>query len=129
MEDEQTYLEASEGIRSIVGRIIVSPAFADRAELWLEGDLAAILSLAAGRKIPASAENSKVLQSMSAGEAETFGQKRKNRPQGAVQANAPEVLTSLVAGARNHRNYQADFLVQMGESCLAVRRLLFDVAA
>ena len=43
----------------------------DRAELWLEGDLAAILSFAAGRKI---------LQSMSAGEAETLGQKRKKRP-------------------------------------------------
>ena len=99
LEDEQTYLEASEGIRSLVGRIVVSPAVGNRAELWLEGDLAAILSLAAGRKVPASAEDSKVLRSMSAGEAETFGQKRKNRPQGAVQADAPEVLTSLVAGA------------------------------
>jgi hypothetical protein len=110
LEDEQTYLEASEGIRSLVGRIVVSPAVGDHAELCLEGDLAAILSLAAGRKIPAGAEDSKILQSMSSGEAETLGQKRKNRPQGAVQADAPEVLISLVAGARNQRYQQ--FLCQ-----------------
>ena len=36
---------------------------------------------------------------------------------------------NLVAGARNHRNYQAEFLFQMGESCLEVGQLLFDVAA
>ena len=99
LEDEQTYLEASEGIRSLVGRIVISPVVGDRAELWLEGDLAAILSLAAGRKIPTNAEDNRVLQSLNAGEAETFGQKRKNRPEGAVQADAPQVLTSLVAGA------------------------------
>lgn len=35
----------------------------------------------------------------------------------------------VVAGARNHRNYQADLVAQMNLSCLEVRRALFDVAA
>ena len=84
--------------------MVVSPEVGGRAELWPAGDLAAILSLATGRKIPANAEDSKVLQSMNAGEeAEYLGRKRKNRPQRAVQANAPEVLTSLVAGACSQR--------------------------
>ena len=35
--------------------MVVSPEVGGRAELWPAGDLAAILSLAAGRKIPANA--------------------------------------------------------------------------
>ena len=67
LEDEQTRLEASDGIRSLVGRIVVSPGADGGADLWLEGDLAGILTLAAGRKTPADPEDERVLTSMVAG--------------------------------------------------------------
>ena len=40
LEDERTRLEASDGIRSLVGRIALSPGADGSADLWLEGDLA-----------------------------------------------------------------------------------------
>ena len=53
LEDEQTRLEASEDVRSLVGRIVVGLGENDKADLWLEGALAGILTLAAGKKKPA----------------------------------------------------------------------------
>ena len=67
LEDEQTRLEASDGIRALVGRIVVSPGVDGGADLWLEGDLAGILTLASGRKTPADPEDERVLTSMVAG--------------------------------------------------------------
>ena len=67
LADEQTRLEASDDIRALVGRIVVSPGEDGRADLWLEGDLAGILSLAAGKKTPANPEDGRVLTSMVAG--------------------------------------------------------------
>ena len=51
LQDEQTRLEAVEDIRSLGGRIVVAPGQENKADLWLEGDLASILTLAAGKKI------------------------------------------------------------------------------
>lgn len=67
LRDEKARLEASDDIRSLVGRIVVSPATGGGADLWLEGDLAGILTLAAGRKTPADPEDGRVLTSMVAG--------------------------------------------------------------
>ncbi len=59
--DERTRLEAGDDIRALVGRIVVAPGADGRADLWLEGDLAGILSLAAGKKTPANPEDGRVL--------------------------------------------------------------------
>tara|TARA_R110000787_G_scaffold88103_5_gene187254 strand:+ start:62 stop:1804 length:1743 start_codon:yes stop_codon:yes gene_type:complete len=100
LQDEQTRLEASDDIRALVGRIVVSPGKGDEADLWLEGDLAGILTLAAGRRTPAHPEDERVLLSLGAGTRSNLSQQNeKSRPQGAAGSAAPEVLTSLVAGA------------------------------
>ena len=52
LQDEQTRLEAADDIRSLVGRIVVTPGEDGKADLWLEGDLAGILTLVAGKKTP-----------------------------------------------------------------------------
>ncbi|MAN64405.1 MAG: hypothetical protein CMI60_20930 [Parvibaculum sp.] len=99
LQDEQTRLEASDDIRALVGRIVVSPGEDDKANLWLEGDLAGILTLAAGRKTPAHPDDERVLTSLGAGtNSKRSQQNEKSRPQGAAGSAAPEVLTSLVAG-------------------------------
>ncbi len=67
LKDEQSRLEASDDIRALVGRIIVSPSQDDKVDLWLEGDLAGILTLAAGKKTPAHPEDERVLTSLVAG--------------------------------------------------------------
>jgi len=67
LADEQTRLEASDDIRALVGRIIVSSGADGGADLWLEGNLAGILSLAAGKKTSADPEDKRVLLSMVAG--------------------------------------------------------------
>ena len=67
LQDDQTRLEASDDIRALVGRIIVSPGKDGHADLCLEGDLAGILTLAAGAKTPAHADDERVLISLVAG--------------------------------------------------------------
>ncbi len=67
LSDEHTRLEASEDIRALVGQIIVSPGENGEPELLLKGDLAGILSLAAGRKTPAHPQDERVLLSVVAG--------------------------------------------------------------
>ena len=67
LQDERTRLEAGDDIRALVGRIVVSPDGDGGAALWLEGDLAGILSLAAGTKTPAASDDGRVLTSMVAG--------------------------------------------------------------
>ncbi len=52
LKDEQTRLESGDDIRALVGRIVASPGQDDKANLWLEGDLAGIVTLAAGKKHP-----------------------------------------------------------------------------
>lgn len=76
LKDEQTRLEAGEDFRALVGKIVVSPSSDGKVDLWLEGDLAGILALAAGKQKPAHPENERVLLSMVAGagfEPATFG--------------------------------------------------------
>ena len=67
LDDEQTRLEAGDDIRALVGRIVVSPGADGNVDLWLEGDLAGILTLAAGKKTPADPEDGRVLLSLVAG--------------------------------------------------------------
>ncbi|WP_299410422.1 recombinase family protein [uncultured Roseobacter sp.] len=67
LADDTTRLEASDDIRSLVGRIVVSPGKDDAVDLWLEGDLAGILTLAAGKKVPAHPEDERVLLTLVAG--------------------------------------------------------------
>ena len=67
LQDERTRLEASDDIRALVGRIFVSPGEGDRVDLWLEGNLAGILTLAAGKQTPADPVDGRVLLSMVAG--------------------------------------------------------------
>ena len=66
-EDGDMSLEARENIRSLVGKIVVSPRVTEGAELFLEGDLAGILTLAAGKKTPAHPDDERVLTSLVAG--------------------------------------------------------------
>ena len=66
LQDARTMLDARDDIRALVGRIVVSPE-AGGAGLWLEGDLAGILSLASGTKTPARAGDARVLTSVVAG--------------------------------------------------------------
>ena len=47
-------------------RIVVGPGENDKADLWLEGDLAGILALATGKKTPARPEDERVLVSAGA---------------------------------------------------------------
>ena len=54
LQDARTLLEARDDIRALVGRIVVSPEADGGAALWLAGDLAGILSLAADSKKPAA---------------------------------------------------------------------------
>ena len=100
LQDEQTRLEAAEDIRSLVGRIVVAPGEENKADLWLEGDLAGILTLAAGKKTPAHPEDEQVLLTVGAG----MGNRRerqneKSGPDGAVSSSTSGVLLSMVAGA------------------------------
>ena len=67
LQDERTRLEASDDIRALVGRIVVSPGKNGKADLWLEGDLAGILTLAAGKQTPADPGDGRVLTSVVAG--------------------------------------------------------------
>ena len=67
LEDKRTRLEASDDIRALVGRIIVSPGADGGVDLWLEGGLAGILTLASGRKTPAGPGDGRVLTSLVAG--------------------------------------------------------------
>ena len=67
LKDEQTRLEAGDDIRALVGRIVVSPGKDGKAELWLAGELAGILTLAAGKKTPADPGDGRVLTSLVAG--------------------------------------------------------------
>lgn len=67
LEDEQTRPEASDDIRALIGQIIISPGTDGKVDLWLEGDLAGILSLASGTKKPAHPGDERVLLSMVAG--------------------------------------------------------------
>ena len=100
LEDEQARLEASEDVRSLVGRIVVGPGENDKADLWLEGDLAGILTLAAGKKTPAHPEDEQVL--LSAGAVIDNRRERRNEesgPDGAASSSTSGVLLSMVAGA------------------------------
>ena len=67
LENDKTRLEASDDIRSLVGRIVISSETGEKVDVWLEGDLAGILALAAGKKTPANPEDERVLTSMVAG--------------------------------------------------------------
>ena len=67
LTDEETRLEAREDICALVGQIIVLPEENGDPELLLKGDLAGILSLAAGKKTPAHPEDERVLLAMVAG--------------------------------------------------------------
>ena len=68
LEHDDTRLEAGEDIRSLVGRIVVSPRNeGDTVDLHLEGELAGVLALAAGKKTPATSEDGRVLTSLVAG--------------------------------------------------------------
>ena len=67
LQDARTLLETRDDIRALVGRIVVSPAADGGAALWLEGDLAGILSLASGTKTPARLGDARVLTSVVAG--------------------------------------------------------------
>lgn len=67
LKDERTRLEAGDDIRALVGKIVVSPGTERKVDLWLEGDLAGILSLAAGKKKPAHPADERVLISMVTG--------------------------------------------------------------
>ncbi|MBK1671573.1 resolvase [Rhodovibrio sodomensis] len=67
LQDERTRLEAGDHIRALVGRIVVSPNQDGGAALWLEGDLAGILSLASGTITPAASRDGRVLTSVVAG--------------------------------------------------------------
>ena len=93
LEDEQTRLEASEDVRSLVGLIVVGPGKNDRAKLWLEGDLAGILTLAAGKKTPAHPEDERVLLSAGAAIDNRGGrQNEKSGPGGAASSSTSGVL-------------------------------------
>ena len=100
LEDEQTRLEASDDVRSLVGRIVVGPGENDRADLWLEGDLAGILTLAAGKKTPARPEDERVLLSAGAAIDNRRGRRNeKSGPDGAASSSTSGVLPTMVAGA------------------------------
>ena len=105
LQDEQTRLEASEDIRSLVGRIVVGRSGDDKADLWLEGDLAGILTLAAGKKTPAHPEDEQVLLTVGAG----MGNRRERQndksgpDDGTAQSDAAEPLLSMGAGGRTRR--------------------------
>ena len=110
LEDEQTRLEANEDVRSLVGRIVIGPGENDEADLWLEGDLAGILTLAAGKKTPAHPEDEQMLTTMVAGMDNRRGrQNEKSGPDGAASSSTSGVLPTMVAEARTHRYQQGLF--------------------
>ena len=67
LKDERTRLEASDDIRALAGRIVVSPGADGGVDLSLEGDLAVILTLASGRITPADPRDGQALLSLVAG--------------------------------------------------------------
>ena len=78
----------------------MSPGGGKKADLWLEGDLAGILTLAAGKKTPAHPEDEKVLLTVGTG----MGNRRqrqneKSGPDGTASSSTSEVLPTMVAGA------------------------------
>ena len=95
LQDEQTRLEAAEDIRSLVGRIVVAPGEENEADLWLEGDLAGILTLAAGKKTAVHPNDEQMLTTMAAG---IGRQNEKSGPDGAASSSTSEVLPTMVAG-------------------------------
>lgn len=97
LQDDQTRLEASGDIRALVGKIIISPGEAKNADLWLEGDLAGILTLAAGKKTPAHPEDERALAALTAEKPNAHNE--KSSPGGAANFKAQQVPTSMVAGA------------------------------
>ena len=118
LEDEQTRLEASGDIRSLVGRIVVEPGKNDRADLWLEGDLAGILTLAAGKKTPARPEDERVL--LSAGAAIDNRREQRNEksgPDGAASSSTSGVLPTMVAGACNVFCYNLGSVLPLPVGC------------
>ena len=93
LTDEQTRLEASDDIRALVGKVTVSPREGDKADLWLEGDLAGILTLAAGKKTPAQPGDEQVLLALGAGMRNPRNQQNERTALGgAANSEAPEVL-------------------------------------
>ncbi|WP_286828276.1 MULTISPECIES: recombinase family protein [Kordiimonas] len=110
LTDERTRLEASDDIRALVGQITVMPAGDDPdgppetgPQLWLEGDLAGILKLAADKKTPAHHIDERVLPTLVAGVGNSRSrQKEKSGPGGTALGASADVLPSMVAGARSH---------------------------
>jgi len=96
LQDKQTQMEASEDIRALIGRIVVSAGENDVADLWLEGDLAGILTLAAGNRTPANTEGEQVLSTLTT---KNHGSKNeKCSPNEAADIEIHSTSTSLVAG-------------------------------
>ena len=90
------------GIRSLVGRIVVGPGDNDKADLWLEGDLAGILTLTSGKKTPAYPEDEQMLATMASGmDNRRERQNEKSGPDGAASSGTSGVLPTMVAGAHN----------------------------
>ena len=106
LADEQTRLEASDDIRAFVGKVIVSPGEGDKADLWLVGDLAGILTLAAGKKTPAQLGDEQVLLALGAGTYSPRSQHNdKSGPdERAGLSSSAEPLMSLGAGGRSQRD-------------------------
>jgi hypothetical protein len=51
----------------LIGEIVASPGADGKVDLWQEGDLSGIFSLASGKKKPAHPEDERVLLSLVAG--------------------------------------------------------------
>lgn len=100
LQDEQTRLEAAEDIHSLVGRIVVAPGEDDEADLWLEGDRAGILTLAAGKKTPAHPVDEQVLLTVGAVMGNRHEQQNdKSGPDRTDSSGTSKVLPTMVAGA------------------------------
>ena len=98
LQDKQTQMEASEDIRALIGHIVVSSGEGDIAELWLEGDLAGILTLAAGRKTPTNTEEKRVLSTLT--KKNNGSKNKKSSPNEAANHEINTTSRSMVAGAR-----------------------------
>ncbi|MEM8551802.1 MAG: hypothetical protein AAGF45_05430, partial [Pseudomonadota bacterium] len=67
LQNEKTRLDAAEDMRSLAGRIVDAPSEGTKADLWLQGDLAGIVTLATGKNTPGHPEDETVLLTMVAG--------------------------------------------------------------
>lgn len=77
------------------GHIVVSSGEGDIAELWLEGDLAGILTLAASRKTPTNTEEKRVLSTLT--KKNHGSRNKKSSPNKAANHEVNATSTSMVA--------------------------------